>query len=109
MEHHLFVWREWSKIKRAKMKTNCYAVCEQLESRRLLSATLIDGVLKVVGTEGNDRIDVEGSRTGGPIIVQINGARTTFSRGPVHRIEVFGLDGNDRLVAGSLYGSVGVL
>jgi len=91
------------------MRNDNDSICEQLESRRLLSAALVDGVLKVVGTEGNDKIYVAGTRSGGPIVVQINGTKTTFARGPVHRIEVSGLGGDDVLNAGSLFHPAGVL
>src|SRR5690349_19613046 len=44
--------------------------CEHLESRRLLSADVVDGTLVVVGTNGPDRISMwEDIGRDGPVII----------------------------------------
>jgi Ca2+-binding RTX toxin-like protein len=71
---------------------------EQLENRRLMSATLVNGVLQAAGTNGVDSMVlslVEGSID--QVQVNINGAIDTFNLASIDRIEMRGLLGNDLL------------
>src|SRR2546421_1694182 len=74
---------------------------EQLENRRLLAATLVNGVLTIVGTTGDDSIYISGNSTNG-FNVWMNGQATEFGPAKVNRVEVFGLAGNDSLSAVSV-------
>ena len=83
------------------MKPESFAFCEQLENRRFLSATLVDGVLKVVGTRGDDEINValvngKPSRMG----VNLNGSVSTFAAANVRRVVIHGRAGDDLLSGG---------
>lgn len=82
---------------------------ESLEARRLLSAAAAlpaNGVLSVVGTQGNDTIEIE--QTGSNVSVLLDGSPLNIMRGrrslgtavntalyPIKRIDVQGLAGND--------------
>ncbi|HEV8604299.1 MAG TPA: calcium-binding protein [Tepidisphaeraceae bacterium] len=84
------------------MKTNTYPILEQLETRRLMSATLVDGVLKIVGTPGNDRISVCVSPDDPKHIRLYVEAHSlndfvAFKVSAVKRVEMYGLAGNDGL------------
>ncbi|HYO09688.1 MAG TPA: hypothetical protein VER17_12010 [Tepidisphaeraceae bacterium] len=76
---------------------------EPLESRRLMDATLVDGLLTVTGTGGNDVIEIFGQRLGTPsqgitVIVQINGTTVAqHANGDVDRVRVDALGGNDHV------------
>jgi Ca2+-binding RTX toxin-like protein len=84
------------------MKRNSLVMCEQLESRRLLSASLVDGVLKVVGTRGDDHIDVTTMiGNANRIQVNFNGAMSSFAVVNVKHVVVQGRSGNDFLSVGS--------
>jgi Ca2+-binding RTX toxin-like protein len=76
---------------------------ETLEDRRLLSAVLSHGVLRVVGTPGDDVINVEVSySTDNPAafppayFVSINGVGQSFPE-PVRQLVVVAKGGNDRV------------
>src|SRR5262245_46640490 len=81
------------------MKTN-NACCEQLESRRLMSISLVSGVLKVVGTSGNDDISISlNPEVADDIVININGNIAFYGLlgKNIERVEIHGLEGNDRL------------
>src|SRR3954470_10949334 len=86
---------------------------ESLEDRRLLSATLTNGVLDVEGTKSNDNITVSLSSDGSTITVSESKARrghkssaattTTFAAADVTSVVVNAGKGNDNvLLKGSL-------
>src|SRR4051812_45718152 len=81
-------------------KTVCVPSCQPLENRLFLNATLLKGVLKVVGTEGDDDIAVLLGPGAAPdqLVVNINGSVTTFQLPDVHRLEIYGLAGEDHLL-----------
>lgn len=81
------------------MRFDTTPLCEQLENRRLLAATLVDGVLKVVGTRGDDEINVSDANPN-VIDVNINGAASRFAVADVRRVIIHGRDGNDSLSVG---------
>jgi Ca2+-binding RTX toxin-like protein len=74
-------------------------VVEILEDRRLLSATLANGVLTVNGTNRNDFIRV--LPKDGNLIVQVNKTHQTFKQADVKSLKVNGLSGNDNISFGS--------
>ena len=67
--------------------------CQPLESRRLLSVTLDDGVLTVTGTDLDDQLGVGRSPT--MIVVNDNGTSSEWDPALVDSIVVNGLSGND--------------
>lgn len=71
---------------------------ESLEPRRLMSATVVDGVLKVVGTEAADRISFENGQ--GTVTVHLNGEAQTFPTADLRRVEVRALGGDDDVALG---------
>ena len=74
---------------------------ELLEPRKLLSASLSsEGLLKVEGTSGPDMIDVHREQT--HVVVNVNGHIDQFDADAVHRIQIFGYAGNDRLTEHNL-------
>jgi Ca2+-binding RTX toxin-like protein len=79
---------------------------ELLERRRLLAATLVDGVLTVEGTPGMDLIVVFPRRSDGSIRVRVElaGAGTQpdeqFNATEVRQIVIRAGDGNDRVQVG---------
>jgi Ca2+-binding RTX toxin-like protein len=75
--------------------TPAAATAETLESRRLLSALLANGVLTIVGTDRADRIEVMRRDDQGQIRVELNGTRTRFPLGDVTRVQVSGRGGHD--------------
>jgi Ca2+-binding RTX toxin-like protein len=68
---------------------------ENLENRRLLSASLANGVLTVTGTTGNDRIAV--TPNGTDLNVQIGKTKQTFKAADVKSLVVKSLAGNDTI------------
>ena len=70
---------------------------ERLESRRLMSATLLDNVVRVLGTEAADRIRIE--QQGDLLAVIERSARSTFPVADLVRVEAAGLAGDDRILA----------
>ena len=71
------------------------AVIEPLESRRLLSASISNGVLVVAGTSANDSIYISTPDGGTTVRLQINRAKQSFSATAFTAISVSGGDGND--------------
>lgn len=83
------------------MKPNFFASCEQLENRRLLSATLVDGVLRVVGTRGDDEINVSlAAGNEQRIRIDLNKTLISLPLAGVRRVVIHGRAGNDLLSAG---------
>jgi Ca2+-binding RTX toxin-like protein len=80
---------------------------EQLEERRLLSAVLLNGVLTVKATTGDDSVVVslaEGDAT--HLAVNVNGTVTTFDVSAVKSIVAYGSSGNDSMKVDNLFGIV---
>src|SRR5215210_5657884 len=74
------------------------SLIEQLESRTLLSASLVSGVLKITGTTGDDTITVglNGAKT--KITVQQSGAATkSFTRSAVKSVSILAGNGADNV------------
>jgi Ca2+-binding RTX toxin-like protein len=68
-------------------------LCETLESRRLLSVSLSDGILLVQGTTADDEVNIY--RTVDDVVVDLNGNEDRFPAGQVGGILVdtgFGAD-----------------
>ncbi len=72
-----------------------YTHVEAFESRRLLSVTLNNGVLAVVGTDGADEISVDAVSTATTVI--INGEEQSFDTSAISSITIDGLSGDDEL------------
>jgi hypothetical protein len=70
---------------------------ENLEARQFLSASLDEGTLTVKGTPGEDAIVVRQGKDGSSLVVEINGAKTSFLRKAVDRVTVFAGRGADRV------------
>jgi Ca2+-binding RTX toxin-like protein len=68
---------------------------ESLESRRLLSVTLEEGVLTVTGTEAADQLGL--GRNDTSIVVNDNGTSSTWNPAEVTSIVVNGLGGDDTI------------
>src|SRR5690348_2796138 len=66
-----------------------------LEERRLLSAAIVGGVLKVTGSAGGDEISLKKTTAGS--VLSVNGRQQTFSARAVHTIRVDGGRGNDSI------------
>src|SRR2546421_855132 len=77
---------------------------EQLENRRLMSATLVNGVVTVIGTAGDDNITVSYRSDTKWFNVGVNGQGTSFGHAHVDRIIIFGLAGNDMISASHVEG-----
>ena len=73
---------------------------ERLETRRLLSASISNRVLTVIGGAGNDGISL--SRTGvDDVIATVNGARWQFDMDNFDSAVLSGVGGNDRIANAS--------
>jgi Ca2+-binding RTX toxin-like protein len=73
---------------------------EGLERRAMLAADLLNGTLTVVGTNGNDNIQVQvavGGLHAGELEVDVNGAQSFFTVAQVNSIRISGLNGNDQI------------
>ena len=69
---------------------------ERLEPRRLMSASLRDGILRVHGTSGDDAITIARSEAQPhKLQVTVNGESRLFRAGKVHWIRVKGHNGDD--------------
>src|SRR5262245_61140008 len=69
---------------------------DDLERRRLLSASIVNGILEVEGTTGNDTITV-GVQNDGQLAVVVNADTSTFDPGEIDAIRIKGLAGNDSI------------
>ncbi len=72
---------------------------ESLESRRLLSASLSNGILTVLGTASNDTLTFE--RNGSDLIVRMNGERDDFTLENVRVILIDVGTGADSVILGN--------
>ena len=82
----------------SRRKVLCTPMIETLEQRKLLSASVSGGELKVVGTGKADQIFLtlaNGDAT--KLFVKVNGAVSTFSMTQVREIKIYGLGGNDNI------------
>jgi hypothetical protein len=71
-------------------------MCEELEERRLLSASVSNGALTVVGTRHSDSITVtRGGRRGAFVYVSVDGAAARFSSRSVRSLSISGGRGAD--------------
>jgi hypothetical protein len=93
----------------AKISRAAAMTLDRLEERRLMSATLVGGLLDVVGTSGNDKITVKLAK-GDPttLNVVINASPHTFPLASVQSIDVYGLAGNDSIAISDVNGAVPV-
>src|SRR3954464_11512889 len=70
---------------------------ESLERRTLMAADLLNGTLTVVGTNGNDNIQVQvavGGLHAGELQVDVNSEQRFFDVNLVNSIHIAGLAGN---------------
>jgi Ca2+-binding RTX toxin-like protein len=72
-------------------------IVESLERRTMLSVSLDDGVLTIVGTARGDVIEVQKRADKGDLKVELNGRETEFRLSSVTKIVIKGGDGNDRI------------
>ncbi len=87
---------------KGRSKTHC-ACMETLDQRLLLSTTLDNGVLTIMGTDQPDRISVAASPFANALVVDDDGEAHYFALSAITQINIDGLGGNDRLrVGGSL-------
>ena len=73
---------------------------ESLERRTMMAADLLNGTLSVVGTNGNDNIQVQvavGGAHAGELQVDLNGQQSFFTVAQVNSIRISGLAGNDQI------------
>ncbi len=84
------------------MSPGVHELFEPLEQRQFLSATLSDGVLRIVGTNGDEVISLTATPDGERVItrVQENGVQTFSTRRRIVRVVVSTLDGNDTATIG---------
>jgi len=78
-----------------RSESRCAATIESLEPRRLLSTSLADGVLTIIGSNRGDRIEIIRRDDDGQIRVELNGTQTRVRFGEVNRIRVSGRGGHD--------------
>jgi len=82
-------------------------VCENLESRRLLSASLVSGVLTVKGASSDDSIIV--SLKSGDVTkleVSVNSVTSDFVLSSITKVVVYGGDGADLIRISNVFGTV---
>src|SRR5690606_6491034 len=85
------------------------AALDPLEARRLLAVTFDGGVVRVEGTEDDDMIVVSVHPSDDSMLnVRLNDEVTPFDASAVSRIEIFGLGGDDRILADHVNGDVSV-
>ena len=84
-------------------------LCEPLEERRMLSAKVVDGIIQVKATSGDDTISI--SRSGGTFTITISTKVTpaispevtSLSAHGVQAIRIRGLGGNDTIGVGGSF------
>lgn len=80
-----------------RRKANCLTgqpYC-QLENRNMLTITLVDGIVEVEGTLGDDVVNVDPAATEQSFTVTLNGESETFAVEDVLRVRFRGRMGND--------------
>ena len=84
------MWKQSRRRRSSQLRSG-----EYLELRTLLSATLADGVLSIVGADEVDRVFVRAD--GDDLVVTVNGEESTFASADVTSIDVAVGDGDDRV------------
>lgn len=74
------------------------AAVETLEQRRLLAASLVDGVLLVTGTSRDDTIVLSTNDSGSKVFVTDNTKTYAFTATSIDRIKISSRSGDDRIV-----------
>jgi Ca2+-binding RTX toxin-like protein len=84
---------------------------EALEARKLLSVSIVDGVLRIIGTPSNDVIEVKydpaSDRLNAAIVVKFNGAETYWNQAAFQGIYIDGGNGHDNIGFNENDGKVG--
>jgi len=89
------------------IKRTAAVVCEGLEGRRLLSATVVNGVLTVVGSNKSDNISVSVDAADATMLdVSENGVVTQFALAGLTGISMSGGNGNDTMAVDESHGAV---
>ncbi len=91
-------------MKQSYGKTGGSAAIEVLEGRRMLSASLVKGILRITGTAGDDVIRI--SRSGTSIEVDINGVSQNFKASAIRGVRIRAGKGNDSVVVGPALPSI---
>src|SRR5215207_5955366 len=86
----------FSALRRTALKAGIATMIEPLELRKLLSAQLEGGVLRVTGTDGHDRFRIFISS--GDLIVDQDGDQTSFKASDVDQLQVSAGDGDDQVL-----------
>lgn len=86
-----------------------HPLLETLEQRRLLSASLADGVLTITGTDLADDVEIS-LQLNDPntLVVEEGDVQTTFSLADITKIVADGGAGNDRIRIDDKFGAIGV-
>lgn len=75
---------------------------ESVETRRLLSVTLNDGTLRIIGTEAVENVIDVALNSTGQIVVTLNGTVSEHAAEDVRRVAVHGRELNDTVTIGQL-------
>ena len=70
---------------------------EELERRRLLSVSFAAGIVRVIGTAGNDAITVDADGGVARLVVQDNASVRRFNTADVQMVLIDGRDGDDTI------------
>jgi Ca2+-binding RTX toxin-like protein len=79
-----------------------HARIESVEARRLLSVTLNEGVLRVVGVDAVENIIDVSLNSTGQVVVTLNGDTSEYAASDVSRVAVHGRELNDTITVGEI-------
>lgn len=86
-----------------------HARIESVEARRLLSVTLNEGVLRVIGTEAVENVIDVALGSAGQIVVTLNGDVSEHAAEDVRRVAVHGRELDDTIIVGAINARVLVM
>ena len=96
-------------VKNAMLAAATGRMIESLEGRKLLSVSMIDGVVNVTGTDGVDHVQIFATHAGAEPMLTVQlwsggqGTVSNFRLADVTGVSVDGLAGNDRLFVDHSY------
>jgi Ca2+-binding RTX toxin-like protein len=90
-------WKDSIMTRKTNNRDQSHSVnFELMEQRRMMSATLTNGTLSVIGTGGSDQITVTDDGAG-HTVVRVNAATNTFNTAAINQITIDAQAGGDRV------------
>src|SRR5947207_11459271 len=84
-----------SRCRLQRSETAMIPIFEPFEQRRMLSASVFDGTLVVVGSKHGDSICVGMDSDSGKLVLEVNGRSRSFDPAAISGVKIYGGNGSD--------------